>query len=96
MSLETIRFEHLDLKEGMTLLDLGCGEGRHTLSAALTAPIHAVGLDMSRRDLTTASNRCNDFESLHKRKARPHSSREMALAYPLLMQPLIESSAQRS
>ena len=32
MSLETIRFEHLDLKEGMTLLDLGCGEGRHTLS----------------------------------------------------------------
>ena len=71
MSLETIRFEHLDLKEGMTLLDLGCGEGRHTLSAALTAPIHAVGLDMSRRDLTTARNRCGDFESLTKTENAP-------------------------
>ena len=72
MSLETIRFEHLDLKEGMTLLDLGCGEGRHTLSAALTAPIHAVGLDMSGEISPPPGIDAATLSRSDKRKMRPH------------------------
>jgi len=71
VSLETIRLEQLDLEPGMRLLDLGCGEGRHTLSAALTAPIVSVGLDLSRRDLATARTRCADFDVLEQDERRP-------------------------
>jgi cyclopropane fatty-acyl-phospholipid synthase-like methyltransferase len=29
----TVDYDLLDLRPGMTLLDLGCGEGRHTFEA---------------------------------------------------------------
>lgn len=62
MSLETVNFATLDLQPGMRLLDVGCGEGRHTLSAWLQAPIHAIGVDLSRRDLETARSRQAEFQ----------------------------------
>ena len=71
MSLETIRFEALDLELGMKLLDLGCGEGRHTLSAALVTAITSIGLDLARHDLTTARTRCSDFNILSQDHRRP-------------------------
>ena len=61
MSLETIDFDRLNFRPGDTVLDLGCGEGRHSISARLQADIHVVGLDLSRRDLLTAKQRLNDF-----------------------------------
>lgn len=62
MSLETVDFERLHLNAGMRVLDVGCGEGRHTLSAWLRAPVHAVGVDLSSKDLTTARSRQAEFQ----------------------------------
>ncbi len=61
MSLDTVDFGKLGLRPGMRILDLGCGEGRHTLSAWLQAPVHAVGLDLSLDDLATARDRQSEF-----------------------------------
>ncbi len=62
MSLETIRYEQLRLRPGERVLDLGCGEGRHAITAYLSERVHVIGLDLSERDLTTASERFTDFE----------------------------------
>ena len=61
MSLETIDQQYLGLQPQDLLLDLGCGEGRHTISLGLGESITAVGLDLSARDLRTASLRLADF-----------------------------------
>jgi len=62
MSLETIDFKRLDLKAGEKILDLGCGEGRHAISAYLLAPVEVFGVDLSAGDLATAQERLQEFE----------------------------------
>ena len=61
MSLETINIDRLGLRPGDKLLDLGCGEGRHSISAFLQGDINVVGLDLSAKDLATAKGRLADF-----------------------------------
>lgn len=61
MSLETVNFTHFRLEAGDRVLDLGCGEGRHAITAYLTEEVHAVGVDMSFDDLDTARSRFEDF-----------------------------------
>ncbi|MBT5681665.1 MAG: methyltransferase domain-containing protein [Gammaproteobacteria bacterium] len=61
MSLETINIDRLGLRPGDKLLDLGCGEGRHSISAFLQGDIQVVGLDLSAKDLATAKGRLADF-----------------------------------
>lgn len=61
MSLETIDFDRLNIRPGDRLLDLGCGEGRHSISAFLAADAEIVGLDLGLEDLRTAKGRLNDF-----------------------------------
>jgi len=61
MSLETISFERLKLHPGDLVLDLGCGEGRHAITAYLSEQVHVIGLDLSSTDLATAQNRFGDF-----------------------------------
>ena len=68
MSLETIDFSLLDVRAGDRVLDLGCGEGRHAISAYLQADIHVVGIDLSARDLTTAQRRLQEFTT-----GQPHA-----------------------
>jgi ubiquinone/menaquinone biosynthesis C-methylase UbiE len=66
VSLETIDFERLNFRPGDAVLDLGCGEGRHSISARLQADIHVIGLDLSRHDLMTAKQRLGDFDLADK------------------------------
>lgn len=61
MSLETINFQDLPLQAGDRVLDLGCGEGRHAISAFLTANVDVVGIDLNRSDLETAQARLAAF-----------------------------------
>jgi len=61
MSLETINFSKLNLRPGDRVLDLGCGEGRHAITAYLEGAVHIVGLDLSSNDLNTAKERFREF-----------------------------------
>lgn len=61
MSLTTVEFRRLHLAPGQRLLDLGCGEGRHAISAWLEADVQVVGLDLGAADLATAAERARSF-----------------------------------
>ncbi len=59
----TINFDHLDVKPGDAILDLGCGEGRHTIGAAYhfsDACVFAV--DLNHRDLANGKNKHIEFD----------------------------------
>jgi SAM-dependent methyltransferase len=61
MSLQTIDFERMKLQDGERLLDLGCGEGRHAISAYMFHELDAVGIDLSFKDLNTTRERYAEF-----------------------------------
>jgi len=86
MSLETINFDHFPLATGQTVLDIGCGEGRHTITAYLKGEVMAVGLDLSLKDLETARSRGEQFKATVDNKgADPrsmHFLRGSALSLP--------------
>ncbi|MBT8139450.1 MAG: class I SAM-dependent methyltransferase [Gammaproteobacteria bacterium] len=62
----TIEPAKLRLRSGDQVLDLGCGEGRHSIGIALEAinqgNINVVGVDLSVDDLLSAKNRSEAFE----------------------------------
>ncbi len=62
MSLETVSFAQLKLRPGDRVLDLGCGEGRHAITAYTNERVHVVALDLSSEDLAVARERFRDFE----------------------------------
>ena len=64
MSMDTIDFSRLPLA-GQRVLDVGCGEGRHCLSAGYHGAAQVVGVDLAEQDLATARQRQQDFESGH-------------------------------
>ena len=69
MSLDTINFEHLRLTENDKLLDLGCGEGRHALSAYIARDLKVYAVDLSLSDLKTTKSRfIESYESENKKK----------------------------
>ena len=82
MSLCTVDFARLALAPGERVLDVGCGEGRHTLSAWLEHPVHAIGIDLSARDLATAAARRDDFADGAPAQARLSLLRASGLALP--------------
>lgn len=61
MSLTTIDMARLNLVQGMRVLDVGCGEGRHTISIALDENVDAYGIDLRQVDLATTNTRWQDF-----------------------------------
>ena len=61
MSLQTIDFDRMKLKPHHSLLDLGCGEGRHAISACLAKNVEAVAVDLSVKDLQTTRERFTQF-----------------------------------
>ena len=59
--MQTIRFDKLDLQTGCSVLDMGCGEGRHTIGLFVDKKINAFGFDLSFDDLNIARSRLDDF-----------------------------------
>ncbi|MEO2175056.1 MAG: class I SAM-dependent methyltransferase [bacterium] len=62
MSMETVNFKHMRLQPDEKILDLGCGEGRHAITAYMTENVEAVGVDLSLEDLKTTRERFGEFE----------------------------------
>lgn len=59
--MKTVDFRHFQLNAGDKILDLGCGEGRHVISAYVEADVTAIGVDLCLRDLQTAQSRFTEF-----------------------------------
>jgi SAM-dependent methyltransferase len=57
----TVDLQRLALAPGHRVLDLGCGEGRHSLSAYLQPDVEVFGVDLSAEDLGTAMGRIADM-----------------------------------
>ena len=61
----TVDFKTFDLSPGLYCLDVGCGEGRHTLSAYLEPGVVSVGIDLGYADLQRARGRIDDMTDYH-------------------------------
>jgi 2-polyprenyl-3-methyl-5-hydroxy-6-metoxy-1,4-benzoquinol methylase len=60
--METLRLEHLNIHEGQRVLDLGCGEGRHSIALNLRFPkAICFALDLNPRDIKTARKKHHEF-----------------------------------
>lgn len=59
--MQTVDFSHFPLTAGDVVLDLGCGEGRHVISAYVEAQVHSIGVDLSLDDLRTTQEKFRDF-----------------------------------
>ncbi|MCZ6829133.1 MAG: class I SAM-dependent methyltransferase [Gammaproteobacteria bacterium] len=59
--MQTVNFQYLPLNSGDRVLDLGCGEGRHVISAYVQADVHSIGVDLSLDDLRTTRDKYLDF-----------------------------------
>lgn len=59
--MQTVDFRHFPLSSGDRVLDLGCGEGRHVISAYLEQGVDAVGVDLSLEDLKTTRVKFQEF-----------------------------------
>lgn len=59
--MKTVDFKLLPLEEGDVVLDLGCGEGRHVISAYVEANVHSFGVDLCLDDLKTTRDKWADF-----------------------------------
>lgn len=57
----TVDFQRFPLASGDVVLDLGCGEGRHVISAFLEADVHAIGVDLSLEDLKSTREKFEEF-----------------------------------
>ncbi|HJL61310.1 MAG TPA: class I SAM-dependent methyltransferase [Pseudomonadales bacterium] len=62
MSMETVNFDDLQLKANERILDLGCGEGRHAITAYMLANVESVGIDLNLNDLKTTRDRFDEFK----------------------------------
>ena len=60
--MNTIKYKDLNLQEGETLLDMGCGEGRHSIGGLIETSANIIGLDLCLKDVQTAKERLNDFD----------------------------------
>lgn len=60
--MQTVDFKHFKLEKGDVVLDLGCGEGRHVISAYLEEDVTSIGVDLCLDDLKTTAEKFEPFE----------------------------------
>jgi len=72
--MRTIEFDRLELGDGMKVLDLGCGTGRHLHALYYAADMLCIGIDLSAKELVKTRN---GFDSL------PDCSGDRGQAYGL-------------
>ncbi|WP_370980176.1 methyltransferase domain-containing protein [Agaribacterium sp. ZY112] len=64
--METININQLPIKVGDFVLDLGCGEGRHSIASQWHFPkAKIIALDLNIEDLKTAEKKQNEFQPLN-------------------------------
>lgn len=61
--MQTIKFNRLNLSNEDFLLDMGCGEGRHSIGAHISTEANILGFDLSFKDLKIAKERLDDFDT---------------------------------
>jgi len=59
--MQTINFKKIKLHNGNKILDVGCGEGRHSIGAYIEAEVQVIGVDLNEHDLATAQERFQQF-----------------------------------
>ncbi len=69
----TVDFQRLDLASGATVLDIGCGSGRHTAAAYDLNRGFVVGADTNQDDLRQAASRLYWHEDFGGRKKKQWS-----------------------
>ncbi|HEY9037234.1 MAG TPA: class I SAM-dependent methyltransferase [Pseudomonadales bacterium] len=60
--MQTVDFLRFGIQSGDTVLDLGCGEGRHTIAAYAEHDVTVIGVDLGFQDLKTAQQKIADFD----------------------------------
>jgi ubiquinone/menaquinone biosynthesis C-methylase UbiE len=79
---QTVDFNRFPLEAGDLVLDLGCGEGRHVISAYLAADVHSIGVDLRLEDLVTTRQKFQAFEEPDNPRKSFGLSSANALALP--------------
>lgn len=57
----TLKFKYFPILKNATIVDVGCGEGRHAIHAYLEQDANIIGLDQNLNDLATAKERSAPF-----------------------------------
>jgi ubiquinone/menaquinone biosynthesis C-methylase UbiE len=60
----TMRFEHLGLRPGMRVLDVGCGGGRHVRQTRRLPGITAVGLDLDEKEVADTAKMMRELDEI--------------------------------
>ena len=66
--MQTVDFRYLPLQPGDTVLDLGCGEGRHVIAAYLEQDITSIGVDLCFDDVRATRDKFEPFRDDSKRE----------------------------
>ena len=67
--MQTINFDNLNISAGDLVLDVGCGEGRHSIGLHVEKEVNTVGMDLSKEDIKTAKSRIKDFSISDQNKS---------------------------
>jgi len=67
--MQTIDINYLNPIKGSTLLDLGCGEGRHCFGAYMYCDLDVFGFDMNYQDTLKAKKNFKDFDETSSKKS---------------------------
>jgi ubiquinone/menaquinone biosynthesis C-methylase UbiE len=59
-----MRFEQMNLRPGMRVLDVGCGGGRHIRQTRLVPGIQAVGVDLGEKEVADTAKMMRELDTI--------------------------------